>query len=355
MDNYFDWINLIGTLAYSTGLFSQSADVAVKVYNVIILILVFYRGFSFLRIFEIFTTLIGMVKIIIRRLTVFFLLLGYVYLCSSILVIKLTGTGNLVKTFGDVYYWIVLASIEDNAFDRPYSAIPIVLGSMFVTIVLLNILIAYLSNLFSRLEEQQKVQELKERAALILDLEVLIMFFKYGITGKNRLRREFEIETYKMMLKGSNYIKDIDIESRQKSKTLEQYLRAEQYLYIFKQVDLEKDLTEENIYQKINSIDKSIEELGTLFSKRSRIQESNMDQVFQMVKSSSSSQEKTIDDLKKLMRDNSTNVYENTENMLEKIHLQQQKIESFLQKIEEVEKQTVANNMIIQKLRRKIK
>jgi hypothetical protein len=254
-----------------------------------------------------------------------------------------------------VYYWIVLASIEDNAFHRAYTAIPIVLGSMFVTIVLLNILIAYLSNLFSRLEEQQKVQELKERAALILDLEVLIMFFKYGITGKNRLRKEYEIETYKQMLKGTDFFKELNMESRQKNKTLLEYLQMEQYLYIFKQVDLEKDLTDENIYQKINSIDKSIENLSSLFSKRSRVQESRMEEVFKIVKTSSSSQEKTIDDLKKLMRQNSTNVYENTESMLSKIHLQQQKIEQFLQKIAEVEKQTVNNNLIIQKLRRKIK
>jgi hypothetical protein len=296
-----------------------------------------------------------MVTIIVRRLTVFFILLGYTYLCFSILVIKLTGVNNLVKTFGDVYYWIVLASIEDNAFFKPYTAIPIVLGSMFVTIVLLNILIAYLSNLFSRLEEQQRVQELKQRAALILDVEVFVMFFKYGITGKTRLRNEFELETYKEMLKGKNQKGRFNFESRQKTKNLQQYLAKEQYLYIFRQIDLAGDLNEDNIYQKIKSLDRSIEDLTSLVSKRSRSQEYRMDEMFKMVKSNSSNQEKTVDDLKKLMRNNSKNVYENTESMLLKIQAQQTRIELFLKKIEEVELQTVKNNLIIQKLEGKIK
>lgn len=336
-------------------MFNQSDKVGVKIYNVIILIFVFFRGFSFLRIFDIFTTLIGMVTIIVRRLTVFFILLAYTYICFSILVIKLTGTNNLVKTFGDVYYWIVLASIEDNAFFKPYTAIPIVLGSMFVTLVLLNILIAYLSNLFSRLEEQQRVQELKQRAALILDVEVFLMFFKYGLTGKTRLRNEFELETYKEMLKDKRNQQQITMETHQKTKNLKRYLAKEQYLYIFKRIDLAKDLTEENLYQKIKFLDKGIEELMSLVSKRSRMQESQLDKLFKMVKSTSNSQEMTVDDLKKLMRNNSKNVYENTESMLLKIQAQQQHIEKFLKKIEGVEKQTVTNNLTIQRLQSKLK
>jgi hypothetical protein len=266
----------------------------------------------------------------------------------------LTGLNTVTKTFGDVYYWILLASIEDNAFFKPYTAIPIVLGSMFVTIVLLNILIAYLSNLFSRLEEQQRVQELKQRAALILDVEVFVMFFKYGITGKTRLRNEFELETYKEMLRGKNLKNQISFESRQKTKAIQQYLAKEQYLFIFKQIDLANDLNEDNIYQKIKSLDRSIEDLISVISKKSRYQEDMMEKVFKLVKSNSSSQEKTVDDLKKLMKDNSKNLYENTESMLLKIQSQQTRIGLFLKKIEEVEKQTVKNNLIIQRLEGKL-
>lgn len=62
-----------------------------------------------------------------------------------------------------------------------------------MTIVLMNILIAYLSNLFSRLEDAQKLNDLKEKAVLILDLEIIVMFFKYKIRGVLGLRMKQDI------------------------------------------------------------------------------------------------------------------------------------------------------------------
>ena len=286
---------------------------------------------------------------------IFFLLLIYMYLCSSVLIIKFTGNVNIVKTMGDVYYWIILGSIEDYAFDVPYAAIPIVLGSLFVTIILLNILIAYLSNLFSRLEEQQRVQEMKERAGLILDIEVFVMFFKYGITGKNKLRNEFEMEKYRRMLKGKDQITQFNMQTKRKTKMLKHYLSKEKYLYIFKKINLAKDLSEENLYQRIKTLEKSIWDLNSLVSKRSRSHEAQIEEVFKMVMSNNTSQEKTVDDLKKVMGSNSKNVYENTESMLIKIEAQQKKIEVYLKKIEAIEKQIAENNDMIQSVVNKVK
>jgi hypothetical protein len=337
------------------GLFDLKRELEVKIYNVIILIFVFYRGLSFLRIFDVFTSLVGMIIIILKRLMIFFLLLIYMYLCSSVLLIKLIGNVDIIKTLGDVYYWIILGSIEDYAFDVSYAAIPIVLGSLFVTIILLNILIAYLSNLFSRLEEQQRVQEMKERAGLILDIEVFVMFFKYGITGKNKLRNEFEMEKYRRMLKGKDQSSGVNMQTKRKTKILKHYLSKEKYLYIFKKINLAKDLSEENIYQRIKTLEKSIWDLNSLVSKRSRSHEAQIEEVFQMVRSNNTSQEKTVDDLKKVMGSNSKNVYENTESMLIKIEAQQKKIEVYLKKIEAVEKQIGENNNMIQAVVNKVK
>ena len=322
-------------------------ETAVQVFNVIILIFVFYRGFTFLRIFDIFTSLVGIIIIILKRLMVFFLLLVYMYLCSSVLIVKLTGTADVVKTMGDVYYWIILASIEDYAFDVPYAAIPIVLGSIFVTIILINILIAYLSNLFSRLEEQQRVQENKERAALILDIEVFVSFFRYYITGKTKLRNEYEMEQYRQMLKGKDQANAIGMTSKQKAKNLQRYLSKEKYLYIFKKIDLAKDLSQENIYLKFRNLEKRLSDLNGLVLKRFRSHDTQLEEVFKMVRSNNSSQEKTIDDLKRVMSENSKNVHENTESMLIKTEAQQRRIEAFLKKVEEIETQLAENNDMI--------
>jgi hypothetical protein len=338
----------MGTLIYMEGLVSKQNQIEVKVYNVILLIFVFYRGFSFLRIFDMFTSLVGMIIIILKRLTVFFLILLYLYLCSSVLIIKLTGTDNIVKTMGDVYYWIILASIEDYAFDTPYAAIPIVLGSIFVTIIIINMLIAYLSNLFSRLEEQQRVQELTERASLILDKEVFVMFFKYFITGKMKLRKQFEVEIYRQMLKGNKNSNKIGLSSQKKTKNLREYLAKEKYLYIFRRINWAKDISEENIYQRIRNLEKNINMLGSLINKRSRAQESQIAEVLKIVQTNSNNQDKTVDDLQKIMVNNSKNVYENTESMLIKIEKQQKKIDAYIKKIGEIEQQIGENNHLIQ-------
>lgn len=288
-----------------------------------------------------------MITIIVRRLVVFFLLLFYTYLGVSFLMVKLGGNTNTSIFFRDVYYWIMLGSVEDNAFDVSYSAIAVVLGSMFVTIVLLNILVAYLSNLFSRLEEQQKVQELKERAALILDMEIFVMFFKYFITGKISLRNNFEFEKYKRMLKSSTANNSVSMKDKQTTKNLKKYMSKEKYYYVFKKIDLEKGLNEENIYQKVKHLAKSVEDLNLLVIKKSRSQEAKIEEVRNMVKSNSNNQEKTIDDLKKLMYENSKSVSDNTDNMLIKNNEQQKRIDKFLKKIEAVENQIIENNQLM--------
>jgi hypothetical protein len=296
-----------------------------------------------------------MVTIIVRKLIVFFLLLLYTYLGVCFLMVKIGGSDSKTIFFRDVYYWIMLGSVEDNAFEISYSAIAIVLGSMLVTIILLNILIAYLSNLFSRLEEQQKVQELKEKAALILDMEVFVMFFKYFITGKITLRNNFEFEKYKKMLKNSTSNHAVSLKDKQTAKNLKKYMSKEKYFYVFKKIDLEKGLNEENLYQKVKNLARNVESLNLLVLKKSRAQESKIEEVRKMVKSNSNNQEKTIDDLKKLMYENSKSVSDNTENMLIKTDEQQKRIEKFLKKIEAIELQIVNNNLLVQEISNKIK
>ena len=49
-----------------------------------------------------------------------------------------------------------------------------------------------MSNLFSRLEDQQRVNNLREKARMMLDMEVVKSFFKYKFTGRSFRLRKYE-------------------------------------------------------------------------------------------------------------------------------------------------------------------
>jgi hypothetical protein len=172
-----------------------------NIIGILVLVLVYYRGFGFLRIFDTFTTLVGMINKIISELIVFFAVLFYAYFTIVVLMLKLDSTDNFNLRFQDVYYWVFLGGVEGDAFDIKFSHIPVIYGTLIITIVLLNILIAYLSNLFSRLEDQQRVNGLKERAFLILDFELMVRLFKYIVTGVISLeKKKDEYQSRQIML-----------------------------------------------------------------------------------------------------------------------------------------------------------
>lgn len=192
MYTYFDWITHIATLGYLVFLSENYTSDEGRVVGVVVLILVFYRGFSLLRIFDTFITLVGIINIIIFRLLAFFGILLYSYFTIAILMIKLDNSNNLSLRFQDVYYWVFLGSVEGEAFDVEFSYLAIVFGSLFITIVMLNILIAFLSNLFSRLEDQQKVDSLRQKAFLVLDFELFARLFRFRMTGVTTLAQTYD-------------------------------------------------------------------------------------------------------------------------------------------------------------------
>ena len=143
--------------------------------------MVYYRGFSLFRIFDPFTTLVGMINTIITKLVIFFVILFYAYFMVVVMMLKLDKGQNVVNHFQNVYFWMILGGVEGEHFEIKSSYFPIIFGSLYITIVLLNILIAFLSNVFSRLEDQQKVSALREKAYMILDFELAARLFKFVI------------------------------------------------------------------------------------------------------------------------------------------------------------------------------
>lgn len=113
------------------------------------------------------------------------MILLYFFGASGLLILKLNPGDTHVLNLGNAYAWTLFGGIEGTDFTKfEYAGIAITFGTVMVTIVLLNVLIAYLSNLFSRLEDQQKSNDLKEKASMILDLEIIVFFFRYVLTGK---------------------------------------------------------------------------------------------------------------------------------------------------------------------------
>ena len=136
-----------------------------------------------------------MINVIIQKLLIFFAILIYFYATTTLLLIKLDPSKSKIKSIESAYVWTLFGGVETGDFETfNYGSIAIVFGTIVVTVILLNVLIAFLSNLFSRLEDQQRSNDLREKADMMLDLEVMMLFFRFKLTGKDHMLRHLEIE-----------------------------------------------------------------------------------------------------------------------------------------------------------------
>jgi hypothetical protein len=175
----------------------------------------------------------------------FFLILLYFYMTSSLLMIKLFKGKSIQYVFEKTYVLTLFGGLSSEDFNEyPFAAISIIFGTLMITIVLLNILIAYLSNLFSRLEDCQLINDYKEKASMALDLEVMLYFFCC------RFRKVKE--------------------TQQKSEDKED--PDEEILYIFKPIDykdlIDQDQIDDNIYKKLKMLIKDISHIKMNLKKR---------------------------------------------------------------------------------------
>jgi hypothetical protein len=205
--DFFVYIEMtvhIGIFLYSYLLDDHTDELYSRITAFFLLVFIYYRGLLFLQIFDAFTTLIGIINTIIKELLSFFFVLFYAYVMIVVLVNKLDKSNDVYVKFRDTYYWAILGGVDDDAFEGKEEIFlaAVLIGSLFVTIILLNILIAYLSNLFSRLEDQQRVSDLKQKALLVLDFETMIRFMKYRTSGIIHLERRLEDVRYQEMMQG---------------------------------------------------------------------------------------------------------------------------------------------------------
>jgi hypothetical protein len=66
---------------------------------------------------------------------------------------------------------------------------------------LMNILIAYLSNEYSRMEDRQVIEGLQTKASLCLDIEVVIALFKRSFSSRFRRLAAFRDSQYNSVMR----------------------------------------------------------------------------------------------------------------------------------------------------------
>jgi hypothetical protein len=99
--------------------------------------------------------------------------------------VKLNGPDKIWESLQAAYVWILLGGVETGSFGEfQYASIIIYSGTILITTILLNVLIAYLSNIFGRLEDQQFVNDLREKSSMVLDYEIIAYFFKLVFSRK---------------------------------------------------------------------------------------------------------------------------------------------------------------------------
>lgn len=148
-----------------------------------------------------------MINTIFEKLVAFSIILIYFFLSTAALMIFLNPEGSYKENFANAYVFSLFGGIEGGDFDSfSYSGIAIIFGTVIVTIVLLNILIAFLSNVFSRLEDQQKSNDIKEKAQMVLDLEIVLYFF-----GKLLRKKRPKVESKKVAVKYPYFDEEVNL------------------------------------------------------------------------------------------------------------------------------------------------
>lgn len=145
----------------------------------VLMILIYFRLFTFLRMIGQFSILVGMISTIIIEIVPYLIILLYFLIVSILLALKIDVDYTFSESLIEMYVYGLFGGVDGDAFgSQTYKFIPVVFTTMLIAVVLMNIMIAYLSNLFSALEENQKIIELQQKASLILEVEILHYLFK---------------------------------------------------------------------------------------------------------------------------------------------------------------------------------
>jgi len=141
--------------------------------------------------------MIGIINTIVGESLSFFGVMFYAYFVILFLLYRVEPSDTFLNKMRDAYIFTFFGGVEQDHFEAKYIFFPMFVGTMVVTIILLNVLIAFMSNVYNKMEMQQSFISLKEKASMLLDLEVYIsLFVKMRNKMKTSGKSEEEIAEY---------------------------------------------------------------------------------------------------------------------------------------------------------------
>ena len=195
--NYIDFIALIFSFLFFISFHEQATQDGSVFIALILMLLIYYRGFSYFRFFDSFTSMIGIINTIVAESLSFFGVMFYTYFVILFLLYRVEPSDQFINKMRDAFIFTFFGGVEQDHFEAKYIFFPIFVGTMIMTIILLNVLIAFMSNVYNKMEQMQSVLSLKEKASMLLDLEVYIsLFVKIINRFKTRKLDEEETEEY---------------------------------------------------------------------------------------------------------------------------------------------------------------
>ena len=165
---------------------SSVSPTASELLGTYVLMLVYYRGFVYLEVIPPLTSLVTIIHTIIKRMVSYVLILFYFYACFVLIFARLgvqdgpeqppqSARNYLMMS----YIWLVYGGMDTTgiAQNSPV-ALVLIYGNFLITIILMNILIAYLANLYSELEQEIATKRVQEMATVVLDFEVIVYAYR---------------------------------------------------------------------------------------------------------------------------------------------------------------------------------
>ena len=175
------------TRHYEHGLGRQDIEL-LRYFQIATLLLVFFRGATYLRLFSFFRHLIEMIIGVTFNSMSLLFILGYALVAFAVML----AVADENYTFNS-FLVHNLFSIHGELFDYTEEEEGItVLGwiifyimAVFIPLILVNFLIAKLSNKYEELKRNERVTSYKEKAKLILEIEFFYRFKNKGKESRN--------------------------------------------------------------------------------------------------------------------------------------------------------------------------
>ena len=183
IENYFDILNIILSPICLLLIFFGNSLYLHELLEVLTLILIFLRGMLFLKVFSKFRHLVRMIFKIFRGSLIPIFLMGYVILGLSIAYGRASGDKNKsLKENLKINVSLIFGEIPDiESMNNFLQGLLIFFALIFTAIVMINFLIAKLTNEFSELEKKQKVLFYQEMAQMEYEFELIYKKFKKPI------------------------------------------------------------------------------------------------------------------------------------------------------------------------------